>query len=233
MATKQPTQLCYQVNGGTCRNKVSAKNSYICAAGHKGVKNIDAQRKIAKNPSIDREAIQILLNTEDNSIRWDLATNPSIDRDVQQFLFDTKDEWTRRDLAKNPSLDHDIAQALCDIEDDLVRRNLANNPSIDRETAIKLAKNGRVPSSYLKSKSISELYKEENISLLNKYPKEFGQAYLDYLLGLDENLEEVKALLCYSYDSYRKTNEDRFGRYKKQILERYPNDEEVKNIFLS
>ena len=230
MATKQPTQLCYQVNGGTCRNKVSAKNSYICAAGHKGVKNIDAQRKIAKNPSIDREAIQILLNTEDNSIRWDLATNPSIDRDVQQFLFDTKDEWTRRDLAKNPSLDHDIAQALFDTGDEWVKRDLATNPSIDREMAITLAKDGHAPIGYLKNKSITELCERENISLLNEHPEEFGRAYLDHLLGSDEDLDQMKALLCYSYDCYRKASGSNPKGYRERILAKYPNDEEIKYL---
>ena len=355
MATKQTTQLCYQVNGGTCRNKVSAKNSYICAAGHRATKDMsrdeiatqlsveairkmgrDAQCELATNPSIDREMIQALFDTGDYWIRRDLATNPSIDRDIQQALFDTEgwgirhdlatnpsidremiqalfdigddwiiralatnpsidrdiaqalfdtenhwirrdlaenpsidrdiqqalfntgdnwtrcnlatnpsidrdiaqalfdtgDEWVRRHLATNPSIDHDIAQALFDAGDGQTELNLATNPSIDREMAITLAKDGHAPIGYLKNKSITELCARENISLINEHPKEFGEAYLDRLLRSDEDLDQMKALLCYSYDCYRKGVSYNPERYKELILAKYPNDEEIK-ILLS
>ena len=96
--------------------------------------------------------------------------------------------------------------------------------------AIALAKNGYAPSGYLENKSISELYKGENISLINKYPKEFGRAYMDYLLDLDENLEEAKILICHSYDSYTKAGGYIPEYYKEQILAKYPNDEEIKYL---
>ena len=284
MATKQTTQLCYQVNGGTCRNKVSAKNSYICAARHGATKGmgrdeiatqlpIEAIRKmdsdtqcelatnpsidrdtaiqlaklrqalfdtgddwmrrnLASNPSIDRDIAQALFETKNWTIREHLAKNPSIDRDIQQALFDTGDDWMRRNLATNPSIDRDIAQALFDTGDEWAKRNLASNPSIDREMAIALAKDGHTPSGYLKNKSITELYSGENVSLINEYPKEFGQAYLDHLLGSDEDLDQMKTLLCYSYDCYRKASGSNPKDYKELILEKYPNDEEVK-ILLS
>ena len=276
MATKQPTQLCYQVNGGTCRNKVSASNYYVCAAGHGATKNMsrneiatqlsveairkmgrDAQRELAKNPSIDRDMAQALFDAEDLYTRYNLATNPSIDRDIAQALFTTRDkdiwgglatnpsidremmkalfdtggDWTRYNLAVNPSIDRDMMQALFDTGGDGIRYNLATNPSIDREMAITLAKDGHAPTGYLENKSITELCEGENISLLNEHPKEFGQAYLDHLLKLDKNLEEMKALLCYSYDCYRKVSYSSEG-YKERILAKYPNDEELK-ILLS
>ena len=206
MATKQPTQLCYQINGGTCRNKVSAKNYYVCAAGHRAVKGMGrdeiatqlsveairkmgevAQRELATNPSIDREMIQALFDTGDEDTKYNLARNPSIDRDIAKALFDIGDRDIKYNLAKNPSIDRDIAQALFDTGGTWVKRNLATNPSIDREMAIALAKDGHTPSGYLKNKSITELYSGENISLINEYPKEFGQAYLDHLLGSDED----------------------------------------------
>ena len=328
MATKQPTQLCYQVNGGTCRNKVSASNYYVCAAGHGATKNMsrneiatqlsveairkmgrDAQRELAKNPSIDRDMMQALFDIGDDWIRcnlamnpsidremaqalfdtegwgircnlaWNpsidremaqalfdtrgkgiwsglarnpsidrdiaqalfttrdkdiwggLATNPSIDREMMKALFDTGGDWTRYNLAVNPSIDRDMMQALFDTGGDGIRYNLATNPSIDREMAITLAKDGHAPTGYLENKSITELCEGENISLLNEHPKEFGQAYLDHLLKLDKNLEEMKALLCYSYDCYRKVSYSSEG-YKERILAKYPNDEELK-ILLS
>ena len=303
MATKQPTQLCYQVNGGTCRNKVSAKNYYVCAAGHRAVKGMgrdeiatqlsveaickmgrDAQHELATNPSIDRDMAQALFDTEDKDMRRSLATNPSIDREIAQALFDTEDErirhnlatnlsidrdmmqalfdtedkdmrrslainpsidhdmaqalfdagddWPRRSLAINPSIDHDMAQALFDTGDDWPRRSLAINPSIDRDMAIKLAKDGHAPIGYLKNKSITELCERENISLINEHPKEFGQAYLDHLLRSDEDLNQMKALFCYNYDCYRKASGGNPKGYRERILDKYPNDEEVK-ILLS
>ena len=251
MATKQSTQLCYQINGGTCRNKVSAKNSYICAAGHRAIKNMgrvgasaqlpieaihymdeESRCNLARNPSITHDMAQALFDTEDEMTRRSLARNPSIDRDMMQALFNTGEGKIRWNLATNPSIDREMMQALFDTGDEWVKRDLATNPSIDREMAIALAKDGHAPIGYLENKSITELCERENISLLNEHPKEFGRAYLDHLLKLDKNLEEMKALLCYSYDCYRKAVSYSYEGYKEQILAKYPNDEEIK-ILLS
>ena len=225
MATKQPTQLCYQVNGGTCRNKVSAKNSYICAAGHRAIENTGTDGAAIQLPA---EAVAKM----DKYAQRGLAMNPMIGADVAQALFATRDKDIWSGLSTNPSIDREMAQALFDTGDHWIRHDLARNPSIDREMAIALAKDGHTPSGYLKNKSITELYSGENISLINEYPKEFGQAYLDHLLGSDEDLDQMKTLLCYSYDCYRKASGSNPKDYKELILEKYPNDEEVK-ILLS
>ena len=134
------------------------------------------------------------------------------------------------ELANNPSIDQAMMQALFDAGDREIKLNLASNPSIDREMAITLAKDDYQPIGYLENKSITELCNGENISLINDYPKEFGRAYLDHLLELDENLEEMKVLLCYSYDCYRKAVSYNPERYKGQILDKYPGDEEIKYL---
>ena len=150
MAAKQTTQLCYQVNGGTCKNKVSAANFYVCAAGHRVVKDMgrvgasaqlpieaihymdkESRCNLARNPSITHDMAQALFETEDERTRWELAENPSIDRDIQQALFNTKDAKTRYCLAKNPSIDRDIQQALFNTKNKDVWGSLAYNPSID------------------------------------------------------------------------------------------------------
>ena len=224
MATKQPTQLCYQVNGGYCMNKVSAKNYYVCAAGHRRTNNTNKDDAVAQLPI---EAIRKM----DSDTQCELAKNPLITHDIQQTLFDTEDKEIKWNLAKNPSIDREMIQALFDMEDWAIRRNLAKNPSIDREMAIELVKDKHAPVGYLKNKSTTELCSGENISLINDYPKEFGRAYLDHLLELDENLEEMKALFCYSYNSYVKAGgEDYFTLYKRKILEKYPGDEEIKYL---
>ena len=225
MATKQPTQLCYQVNGGTCRNKVSAKNYYVCAAGHRAVKGMSRDEIATQLPA---EAIRKM----SWHVQCELATNPSIDHDMAQALYDTGEDRIRCNLAVNPSIDRDMMQAIFDTGDGQTKINLATNPSIDRDVAIALAKNGYQPVGYLENKSITELCNGENISLLNEYPQKFGQAYLNHLLGSDEDLDQMKALLCYSYDCYRKADGYNPEHYKGLILDKYPGDEEVK-ILLS
>ena len=253
MATKQTTQLCYQVNGGTCRNKVSAKNYYVCAAGHRAVKGMSrdeiatqlpaeairkmgevAQRELARNPSIDRDIAQALFDTGDHWIRRDLATNPSIDRDIAQFLFDIGNWDLRYNLAKNPSIDHDMAQALFSMGDEYALRELAMNPSIDRDMAVALAKEGVPPTGYVRYKSVPGLLALESLSLISHYPKFFGEAYLDRLLNhphSDDNEDNTKTLLLYAYDAYAKTEKNK-SYYKSRILDKYPDDEELK-ILLS
>ena len=197
MATKQPTQLCYQVNGGTCRNKVSAKNSYVCAAGHRTTKGV-GRDEIATQLSV--EAIR--------KMKW-----------VSQCK-----------LAENPSIDRDIAQALFETENWAIRERLAKNPSIDRDMAIQLANCKQIPVGYLINKSIEDLCAQENVSLIDQYPKEFAEAYLYQLLVAqrehkDEDETAVKALALYSYSKYRKSDVNKW--YMSRILAEYPKDEEL------
>ena len=295
MTTKQTTQLCYQVNGGTCRNKVSAKNGYICAAKHSARKlspvgmadeadkkpqydlaknpSIDVatqqtlfdagiwgiRRELAANPSLDHDIAQALFDMADERIRRELAANPSVTSDIQQALFETKNKPIWGELSRNPSLDHAVARSLYDNERDLclylamnpsigqdtiqalfddggweTHRQLSRNPSIDREMAIRLASYGHLPTGYLKNKTLTQLCQPENLSLVDKYPKEFGQAYLDHLIGLDdaEITIEQQSLLVYSFCAYKETYRNDIETYKSRILNKYPNDEELK-ILLS
>ena len=222
MTTKQTTQLCYQVNGGYCRNKVSAKNYYVCAAGH-------ARRR----KSLAQYSPQTISRMSKQAQR-ELARNPSIDRDMAQALFDTGDEWIRRNLATNPSIDHDMAQALFSMGDKYALRELAMNPSIDRDMAVALAKEGVPPTGYVRYKSVPGLLALESLSLISHYPRFFGEAYLDRLLNhphSDDNEDNTKTLLLYAYDAYAKTEKNK-SYYKSRILDKYPDDEELK-ILLS
>ena len=250
MATKQTTQLCYQVNGGTCRNKVSAKNYYVCAAGH-GISLEASFSQITSNStsklaastrlnlasarSITHGIAQTLFRDGDDYVKRELAKNPSIDRDIAQALFETEDLYTRCNLASNPSIDRDIQQALFETENWAIRENLAMNPSIDRDIAIELTKEGHSPSGYLKNKSINELCKLDNLSLIDQFPKVFSQIYLSSLMYVKTQEEAtVRALIVYSYNAYQKSNNIRGGYdyYRERILERYSGDEEIK-ILLS
>ena len=147
MATKQSTQLCYQVNGGTCQNKVSASNYYVCAAGHSKKKKSpslkatldpnsiasmskNAKLQIARDPISDPSISQALLDSGDVGIQRDLAWNPSIDVDTQEALFRIGDSSIANNLARNPSIDHGIAYKLLEMREGNVRATLALNPAL-------------------------------------------------------------------------------------------------------
>ena len=144
MATKQTTQLCYQVNGGTCRNKVSASNNYVCAARHRRTPNLgspNANKPIGaniatpQNSDLELSAIvpseETLFDFEDEETKRNLALDPSIDEETMWALFGCGDGWIRYNLAMNPSISRGISQALFGVDDRVIRNKLAKNPSID------------------------------------------------------------------------------------------------------
>ena len=164
MATKQTTQLCYQVNGGTCRNKVSAKNSYICAAGHP---HLDAN-KGAQNftpPLADWNSVpkrhQIAMSATDRNVQLDIvksnvrgvissmALNRALDQEVIELLLETKYIDVYRNLATNPSIDRETQQTLCASDDLEVKSNLASNKATDPLLLLRLAKENEFQISYL------------------------------------------------------------------------------------
>lgn len=198
MTTKSSVRLCYQMNGGYCKNKVSASNNYVCAAGHRGNKN---------------------------------TGGVAINRPFPKTLYEVS-KYDQHELVCDPSIDRDTVQALFHTGDKEVRRELAKNPSIDRDTAIQLAKLRQAPIGYLKNMSIDDLSESENVALVNEYPQEFGAAFIERLLSLNEKPEKTKVLLFYSYDAYKKAGGTRADYYREQILEKYQDEEELK-IFLS
>ena len=153
MATKQPTQLCYQVNGGTCRNKVSKEKGYVCSAGHRPGANqvapitiasiqqvppkVDLSKmkvaeklELAKNESLNEDMQRILAEDKDKDVRRALAWNPSLIEDLQKRLAEDKDVYVRQALAWNLSLIEDIQKRLAEDKDVYVRQALAENPSL-------------------------------------------------------------------------------------------------------
>ena len=162
MATKQPTQLCYQVNGGTCRNKVSKEKGYVCSAGHRPGANqvapitiasiqqvppkVDLSKmkvaeklELAKNESLNEDMQRILAEDKDKDVRRALAWNPSLIEDLQKRLAKDKDSYVREALAWNPSLIEDLQKRLAEDKDVYVRRALAWNPSLVEELQKRLA----------------------------------------------------------------------------------------------
>ena len=162
MATKQPTQLCYQVNGGTCRNKVSKEKGYVCSAGHRPGANqvapiaiasiqqvppkVDLSKmkvaeklELAKNESLTEDMQRILAEDKDKDVRRALAENPSLVEDLQVRLAKDKYSYVREALAWNPSLIEDLQKRLAKDKDVYVRQALAWNPSLVEELQKRLA----------------------------------------------------------------------------------------------
>ena len=137
MATKQPTQLCYQVNGGTCRNKVSKEKGYVCSAGHRPGANQVAPIAIA---SIQQVPPKVDLSKMKVAEKLELAKNESLNEDIQRILAEDKDKDVRRALAENPSLIEDLQLRLAKDKYSYVREALAWNPSLIEYLQKRLAK---------------------------------------------------------------------------------------------
>ncbi len=180
------SQLCSEINGRSCKNKVSARNGYICAAGH--------GRDSAARPTIP-------ISNMGQGDRRNLARN-------------TEDEAIQMQLFRTKNID--------------VQSWLALNPSIGRDVAIELAKVGEAPFGYTQNKSLAELLKPENLSLIKQYPETFSRAYLVRLLSYSqEDKEESKALTLHSYLVNEKNEGARIQTFKDWILHRYASDQEV------
>ncbi len=233
------SKLCFEVNGGSCKHKVSARNGFVCAAGHG--KGNDAARptiSISKMSQDERlelarvvkgEAIQWeMFHTRNSLVRQRLAGNPSIGEAIQWEMFRAGDESVQFELIQNPSIGEDLQWEIFHTTSGSSRFWLAHNPSVSRELAIELAKVGQAPFGYLKNKPIAELMQPENLALLNQYPKAFSHAYLRQLLSPpQEDREESKTLILHSYLVYEKSGGGSQGYYKDKILERYAGDQEV------
>lgn len=144
-------KFCYQVNGGTCRNKVSAKNQFVCAAKH-GRKEGSLVRKVEiieieqTTPSMTpSEAADTPLSSTAITPRplssmsifdlEELAYDPSLGQEEQDQLVELGqkqgDNMILYALASNPSATLSTQRKILDtqLEDEIA--SLASNPNID------------------------------------------------------------------------------------------------------
>ncbi len=145
-------QLCSEANGGNCKNKVSARNGFVCAAGHSKSSSTNGVARstisIAKMERGDREDLAAktenetlhlqLLRTEDYNLRRAVAQNPSISEAIQWELFNTGDIFIRHELAKKPLMSEDLQRELFDTGNLNIQLDLARNPSIARDIQWKI-----------------------------------------------------------------------------------------------
>ncbi len=136
------SKLCFEVNGGDCKNKVSAQNGYICAAGHSkraarsaiSISKMNHYQKAELGKITQNKTTQWeLFHFKDINVQPYLAQNPSIDNDLQWELFHTADIDVQYRLAQNPSIKKDLQWELFHTADWTVLHGLAQNPSIKEE----------------------------------------------------------------------------------------------------
>ena len=210
MATKQPTQLCYQVNGGTCRNKVSKEKGYVCSAGHRPGANQVAPIAIASIQQVP----------------------PKVDLSKMKVA-------EKLELAKNESLNEDIQRILAEDKDKDVRRALAENPSLTLPVSIALAEQGYAPYGFARSKSTEELWAHKNLIMTGDYQSQFGEAFLNRLVNLNYTKPEDKIgqlaeqrkllilLAFYKYAGAEGEGKNEISGYRDKILNIFPDDQEI------
>lgn len=129
------TLLCYQVNKGNCRNKVSRENKFICAAGHgKGGRyyfapddNPNAMITSLMSPDGQRQGRFALSALEE---REELAASVGLSRSQQLQLAEDTSEWVRLSLSKNVAVSEESQFLLARDNNLWVRVNLAWNPNL-------------------------------------------------------------------------------------------------------
>lgn len=176
--------FCYQVNGGTCKNKVSERNNYLCAAGHfpsKGIatktSSIDgalsldirsmdsaSRRKLASTVGQDEETQMQLIKYGSHAVREKLASNPSVTKNAQLLLLELDNGYLSYLLSKNPAIDETVQTQIYKKEamvGGIIESNLAQNPNLSRDLAIKIFTTGSYDSalSITKSSSLAEIHK--------------------------------------------------------------------------
>ncbi len=148
------SQLCSEINGGSCKNKVSARNGYVCAAGHSDgstaniarptipISNMGQQDKEDLVTSTEDKSLQLeLFRTKERYVQEWLAENPSIDDDLQWKLFRSKELRVLISLAMNPSVVPDLQWELFNTGDETVMLVLARWKSTIEEIQLALLRN--------------------------------------------------------------------------------------------
>jgi hypothetical protein len=213
------TTRCHQIHGGSCKNLVSVKNNFVCAASHGANKNVESLRfaSLAKLPAKDKE---------------NLAEKYSTPPEILDLLAKEKSIIVLRNVASNISTKPSTLETLAESNDKIVKFAVANNPSASRDTFIKLAQRAISPNGFTKKKTIDELIHE--LDLADQYPNTFGNAYLFRLLELrqpdDQWHKKVKLLIGYCYRQYSNSegrDDWQASKYMEKIRSLYPDDQEL------
>jgi hypothetical protein len=221
---------CYQIHGGSCKNLVSVKGGYICAAGHSG-KRSKPTPEIASLGKLDNPAsvIDKLSVKDKESLARDASTPPS----VLEELAKDRDWEIRQGVAENPSTPPSVLEELASDGNDRIRQRVAQNFFTPISALKILTKEGLVPTAFVRGKEVSYLLEGDNFSLVDEYPDTFGHAYLDRLvtspLPEDRLHPKTRLLIGYCFTKFAESSEKQYyiTLYRKNIQALYPDDQEL------
>lgn len=209
MATK--SIFCSDINGGTCKNKVSELNGYICSAGHRfnmSKFEPDARLRLhlARNSMIPPDNFPLLVEDKYMTVRASVAQNPSLPEELQVAMAKKNDSYLSTYLAGNEGLCHEAQDILFQNQDINALYALAKNPCLEEDVAVRIAslKNKNVTMRLAQNPNISykvaievleqgeepifyffkpakELCQPQNLKLLNDYPNIVPGSYLTAL----------------------------------------------------
>lgn len=185
--------VCHEIHGGTCNNKVSRANGYVCAAGHPktptstkpqlphpAMSGAQSQMKnfmfsVVSNDPIPTPPAQDFRQrlaeiTDDSSLEGKAALvaisrEKDIDEETQMLLLN-KDlpELAINGLASNRSITPNSQRALLEVsKNDTPIYLLSQNPSLDKNVAIELAKKGFIPNGLFNIANLEEIWAKKEI----------------------------------------------------------------------
>ena len=195
---------------------------------------------LAKNKSIPLAVQQMIFEKRHlDSALLKLATNPSLDVELQKKFYESGISMYRISVGRNPSLDVELQKKFYESGKEGMAL-LANHWNLSCEYAEGLLEKGIEPDSFLNQKSLSEILDPQFLSLANKYPQAVSKAYLERLLfhsqDEDPSNQNVKALILHNYFLYLEhvphvssynQHERNAEKFKKEILEKYAEDQEM------
>jgi hypothetical protein len=247
---------CYQIHGGSCKNLVSVKGGYICAAGHSGKRSkptpeiaslgkldnpasvidklsVKDKESLARDASTPPSVLEELAKDRDWEIRQGVAENPSTPPSVLEELAKDRDWEIRQGVAENPSTPPSVLEELASDGNDRIRQRVAQNFFTPISALKILTKEGLVPTAFVRGKEVSYLLEGDNFSLVDEYPDTFGHAYLDRLvtspLPEDRLHPKTRLLIGYCFTKFAESSEKQYyiTLYRKNIQALYPDDQEL------
>ncbi len=140
-------KLCSEIHGGNCKNKVSARKNYACAAGHLNVDIAQARDrlasmavpdklKLAESPYLDTATIKALCQDRHH---LEIASKNRLNPLLEQAMSKDRD-WEVRAMIAAHTNNEQLQLVLAKDKAKNVRGYLSHNPNLCQEAQILLTK---------------------------------------------------------------------------------------------
>lgn len=141
--TTSYTKMCYEVHGGTCKNKVSEANGFICSANHhqNSTKLLHQDVLLASSPSSSPRLLDALVKTpnQHQTIKIKVIENPNAMIGTIGHLLCDNDAYVRAYVAHSPRLPYKLQESAMFDPSPVVRGALASNVNLDMRCLLVLA----------------------------------------------------------------------------------------------